>query len=240
MFTPRIYYPHPFSIGDEIEFDKESSHYFLNVLRLKPQEEIILFNGQDGEFKAEFIPLKKIAHAKIMSFAAINREPSFALHLGQAIARGDRMDLVIQKATELGVSEITPLLTRKCNIKLDEVNSPKKMQHWQRIIISACEQSGRTALPLLHPPRPLTDWAAQPFSGCSLLFDLNGSQSLKNISKPTAIRLAIGPESGWTSEENSLLLTKGFEACTLGPRVLRTETAGLAAISILQGLFGDV
>lgn len=240
MFIPRIYYPHPLQTGELITFDKEISHYLAQVLRLKNDFSIILFNGMGGEYHANFFLDRKKSQASILSFDNVSRESVLKLHLGQGLARGDRMDYAIQKATELGVTSITPLITKFCSVKLAEERTPKRLLHWQNIAISASEQSGRTQVPIIHPPLPLDQWIQQSFEGLSLLFELNSDLSLNKIEPENTIRLAIGPESGWDESEALLMIAQGFKACSLGPRILRTETAGVAAISILQGVFGDL
>lgn len=240
MFIPRIYYPHAITVGSLITLDKENSHYLITVLRLKNDDSVILFNGEGGEFSGQCHILKKSAQIFVLDFKDVQRQSNVALHLGQALVRGDRMDLVIQKATELGVTSITPLLTARCAVKMDEEKSIKRHVHWEKIAISACEQCGRTEIPKIHPVRSFKEWIAQPFNGLSIGFDIQGRHSLKNLSPMAQIRLAIGPESGWLEEETHQLITGGFINCQLGPRILRTETAAIAAVSIVQALFGDL
>ncbi len=156
------------------------------------------------------------------------------------MARGDRMDFVKQKSTELGVDSIAPLFTKHCAVKLDEQRSSKRLQHWQNIAISAAEQSGRTNIPAISTPQTLTEWASLPFAGTSLIFDPQSTTRLKDLAPNTHIRIAVGPESGWDEHEVAFMEKQGFVICSLGPRILRTETAGITAISILQGLFGDL
>lgn len=240
MFIPRIYYPHPINTGDLIALDKTTSHYLTHVLRLKNEESVILFNGDTNEYGAKFFVEKKRALVSIISSYQVQRESFIHLHLGQGLARGDRMDFVIQKATELGVTTIAPLFTKHCAVKLDEERSTKRIQHWQNIAISAAEQSGRTHLPAIISPSLLTEWAATPFEGTSLVFDPESECRLKDLVPEKHIRVAIGPESGWDPHEVAFMEQHGFTRCRLGPRILRTETAGIAALSIIQGLFGDI
>ncbi len=240
MFIPRIYYPHPLQSGENVSLEKETAHYVTTVIRLRNEDLVILFNGDGGEYVAKLFIEKKRAMASIMSFNDINKESSLEIHLGQGLARGDRMDIVIQKATELGVTSITPLFTKQSNVKLSEERADKRLHHWQKIAISACEQSGRTLIPTIHEPVNLTDWVQQNFAGTSILLDTNCQSPLKALPPPTAIRLAIGPESGWEEHESAFMISHDFTPATLGPRILRTETASIAAISILQGLFGDL
>jgi 16S rRNA (uracil1498-N3)-methyltransferase len=240
MFVPRIYYPHPLTENTTLELDKNTSHYLANVLRLKDNERVILFNGQGGEYQGQLTVLKKKVNVQILHFQDVSREAALALHLGQGLIRGDRMDYVIQKATELGVASITPLISATCSVKLDNERSEKRILHWQNIAVSAAEQSGRTQVPVIHSPSPLANWVNQAFTGLSMIFDLDAKTALKNIRPTKEMRLAVGPESGWIEQETAFMVQKGFQACTLGPRILRTETAPVVALSILQGLFGDI
>lgn len=240
MFIPRIYYPYTLQTGELITLDEITSHYLRHVLRLQNEEAVILFNGTEGEYTAKFFTEKKKSVVNIISYQTVARSSPLHIHIGQGLARGDRMDLVMQKATELGVTAITPLFTKNCAVKLAEERSIKRLQHWQNIAISAAEQSGRTNVPEILTPQTLTEWGALPFVGTSLVFEPQSSLHLKNLSPATHIRLAIGPESGWDPHEISFMEKHGFITCSLGPRILRTETAGIAAISVLQGLFGDL
>lgn len=242
MFIPRIYLSQPLSSGIDLPLEKEISHHLMHVLRLKDQEKVIVFNGAGGEYEATFcIHKKTVAKLRLSTFHNISRCSLLPCHLGQGLARGDRMDFVIQKATELGVSSVTPLFTTQSIVKLESERAEKKHQHWQKIAISASEQCGRTDIPVIYPPCSLTEWVHKPFSGYSIIFDTTNIQPLNTIvPTPKAFRLAIGPEAGWHPQEKKLLLHQAFQPHSLGPRILRTETAGLAALSILQGLFGDL
>ncbi len=240
MFIARVFYPHPLELGESIAIDKETAHYLQTVLRLKNEDRAILFNGQGGEFTVSLHFDKKRITATLIDFNNIIRESPLEIHLGQGLVRGDKMDFVIQKATELGVSSITPLFSKQSNVKLDEERSNKRLHHWQNIAISACEQCGRTKVPQINPPLPLTNWIEQPFLGDSLVFSPQGKQSLKSLEARFPMRIAIGPESGWDENEVKAMVKNHFQEITLGPRILRTETAGLTVLSILQGLYGDI
>lgn len=240
MFIPRVFCAFPLATAQSITLDNTAEHYLLNVLRLKNQSAVILFDGVGGEYSATLSIIGKKVHAHIHAFIATQREALLSLHLGQTLVRGDRMDWVIQKATELGVHQLTPLLTAHCAVKLDEARSKKRLHHWQQIAISASEQCGRTQLPIIHPPLPLQEWVKQNNHVLSLIFEPTSHCSLKNIPPAKAIRLAIGPESGWSHQEIALMQENGFMCCSLGPRILRTETAAITAISLLQGLYGDL
>lgn len=240
MFIPRIYFPVPLSAGETVLANDKIAHYLTSVLRLRSADNIILFNGEGGEYTAELLIEKKKVSLAIMNFVNVDRRSSIQIHLGQGLARGDRMDFVIQKATELGVTSITPLFTKHCAVKLDEARGQKRMTHWLNIAISASEQCGRTEIPIIHPPISLQDWAIQPFAGSSIVFEIGDTQSLKSLSHSTMMRLGIGPESGWDESETAFMINQEFIPCRLGPRILRAETASITAISLLQGFFGDL
>lgn len=242
MFIPRIYYPSPFSEQQTITLDKDASHYINKVLRLKEGAALILFNGEGGEYSAKIVHSLKQTIVQIEHFNNINRESTIHVHLGHGLARSERMDWVVQKTTELGVNEITPLETMRSLVKLEADRKEKRQSHWEKVAISACEQSGRTQIPTLHLPSKLKEWAAQPFDGLSIYFDLTSSTSLKSLATHphTRIRVAIGPESGWHEEESLYLKQQGFTPVCLGPRILRTETASVTALSCLQALWGDL
>jgi len=183
-----------------------------------------------------------VVNVRIDSMQAVASESPLAITLVQGIARGEKMDLILQKATELGVARVMPVLAERTEVKLDAERTAKRMSHWQSVIVSACEQSGRARVPTLEAPAPLSAAAASLESDCmKLTLDPQGEQSLKRVRVPTAgLAIAIGPEGGWSPRDRQTLQAAGFEGLRLGPRVLRTETAGLAAIAALQARFGDL
>ncbi|HEX5793474.1 MAG TPA: 16S rRNA (uracil(1498)-N(3))-methyltransferase, partial [Rheinheimera sp.] len=162
------------------------------------------------------------------------------IHLGQGISRGDRMDFAIQKAVELGVTEITPLFTERCGVKLDGERLAKRNEQWQKIAVSACEQSGRSIVPTVHPAINLQDWLAQQTKELKLTLHPRANDTIKTLTPNSHLRLVIGPEGGFTDHEMQQTSNAGFQGIQLGPRVLRTETAALTAISALQLQFGDL
>lgn len=240
MFIPRIYFPHPISLGNPLACDEKTSHYLCHVLRLKSGDPIIVFNGQGGEYSADIHFEKKKVTLTPTTYHDVNRSSSLNIHLGQAISRGDRMDFAIQKATELGVNDITPLFSEYTAVKLEEGRSQKRMTHWMNIAISAAEQSGRTDIPVIHPPLTVQEWIKMPFTGTSICFDIGPYASLKALPSSSHVRIAIGPESGWSTKEHTFMKESAFTICSMGPRILRTETAGMTAIALLQGFFGDL
>lgn len=240
MFLPRIYYPFPMSNHQSLHLADDVCHYLMHVLRAKPGDQLYLFNGQGGEYIATITHRHKSITVQINEYIDTNRESNLHIQLGQGIARAERMDYVIQKSTELGVTEVSPLETKRSIVKLDGSRKEKRQQHWEKIAVSAAEQSFRTAVPHIHLPQPLKNWAAQPFDGISIYFDTTNQLPVRSLTPHTRFRIAIGPESGWDEEETDFLKQHEFVPLSLGPRILRTETAGVAAISIIQGLWGDL
>jgi 16S rRNA (uracil1498-N3)-methyltransferase len=203
---------------------------------------VTLFNGQGGEYTAELVEAKKgKATVTINSFNQVDRESSLSIHLAIGISRGERMDWIVQKATELGVSEITPLFTERCEVKLSGDRLDKKVGHWQQVAISACEQSQRNRIPSVNTPIKLEQWQQDCEASLKLVLHHRTEKSLGDMLAPSAeIALLIGPEGGLSEREIEQAISLDFSSLALGPRVLRTETAPLAAISILQSLWGDM
>lgn len=242
MRIPRIYFNGNLHEGLLLTLPPETSHYIIHVLRLKKGSLLILFNGLDGEFNTEIIDIhKKQAAINVKSFIARNVESPLKIHLAQGISRQDKMDLVIQKAVELGVSTITPLITEFCGVKLDKERLEKRLDHWRKVIISACEQSGRNIVPTLFGVTTFANWLLNGiYADSKLICHPNSSQTIATISKPTDVILLIGPEGGLSDNELMKAKENNYTQISLGPRVLRTETATLAAITLLQGYWGDI
>lgn len=242
MRISRFFVPELISVDTEISLPSDTSHYIVNVLRLRESEPVVLFNGDGNEYAGELSHVSKRAvSVHINAKLALSSESPLSLHLGQGIAKGDRMDFVLQKATELGVTEITPLITERCNVKLNAERWEKKAQQWHKIIASACEQSGRNVLPKLHPPVVLQEWLKQPTQQVRLLLHPTAEQTLPTLPiRQQGARILIGPEGGLSDAEIYQAGEAGFNHIKLGPRVLRTETAALSIISVLQAQFGDL
>ncbi|AGH80707.1 hypothetical protein PCNPT3_03825 [Psychromonas sp. CNPT3] len=241
MRYPRFYDPQSFSLHNEFELaDNVAQH--IHVLRLKEGLNIILFNGLGGQFTATLINVKKRScTVKITAFTQTDNESPLHLHLGQVISRGERMEFIIQKSVELGVNEITPLLSERCGVKVNVERMAKKHQQWQKIAIAACEQSGRNIVPIVHPPQQMQQWCTQSTDALQLTLHPRALLSIKTLPDNISnIRLLIGPEGGLSDGEINLTKTLNFTETLLGPRVLRTETATLTAISALQFRFGDL
>lgn len=228
--------------GLTLFLNDDAHHHLFTVLRCHEGEEIILFNGQGESWHARITQLiKKSGKMQLLEKLSDNPESSLPIHLAQAISKGDRMDFIMQKATELGVTSITPIISERCHIKLDQERWEKKTKHWQQIIIHACEQCGRNTLPILHPVIALSTWLTQEQSGLKLILSPKATQTLTKIPQPDQVTLLIGPEGGLSQQEIAWACERfDFQAMRLGPRVLRTETAAVAALSVIQYEWGDL
>ena len=243
MRIPRIYYPHSLAIHNTVTLDNATAHYVGHVLRLKNDSLLTIFNNRGGEYQCRIINRRKREiDIAIEKFDAIEKESPLNIHLGQAISRHEKMDWVIQKTTELGIQEITPLFTERCAVKLNEQRWQKRLQHWQSIAISACEQCGRNRLPIIHPPQQLADWVIAQQNELKLILSPHESSSLdiKNNTTIENISLLIGAEGGLSEQEINIAKQQQFQPIQLGSRILRTETAAVTALSILQYQWGDL
>lgn len=242
MRIPTIYTETELFEQRDIELDAAAAHHIANVLRMKTDDQVRLFNGSGFFFSATITQSsKKNVSVHIDSAQQASTESSLHTHLGQVMSRGDRMDYAIQKSTEMGVNEITPLMSERCELKLKADREAKRLAHWQQVAISAAEQCGRATVPKVHPIASLEDWIKQQSSlGLSLVFHHRDTQNLTQIQTPPShVNLLIGPEGGLTSSEIEQARQANFLACTFGPRVMRTETAPVACLSVLQWLWGD-
>jgi 16S rRNA (uracil1498-N3)-methyltransferase len=215
------------------------------VLRLGIGDALRLFNGRGGEFDAHIEAVhRNQVTVKIGAHHAVERESPLAITLLQGIARGEKMDLILQKATELGVTAIVPVLMARSSVRLDAKSAATKQQHWQAVVISACEQCERNTVPEVSAPRSLAESLAEPSAGLNLLLNpIEGAATLPQLlahASGRPIRLLVGPEGGFDPSEVAAATQNHFRPCRLGPRVLRTETAGLAALAALQSLAGDL
>lgn len=238
----RIYQAGSYKKDDLLELSPEASHHVALVLRMQPGQKLTLFCGDNREFEALIHAVKKKqVWVQIAEVKEKSRESPLKIHLAQAISKGERMEWVMQKSVELGVSSIRPLITERCVVKLDKDRWEKKWHQWQSIVMSACEQCGRNEIPLVHPPMVLQDYLAHVNSPLRLILDPESSITWRHYDlNHSDIDLLIGPEGGLSSDEIQQAHQHNFSSLTLGPRVLRTETAALAALSILQALGGDL
>lgn len=250
MRVPRVYLDQALQSGAELALEKASAHYLVSVLRLRTDDALIVFNGSGGEYTATLQSATNKQATITVGRHSPGVEPSpVQIVLAIGLSRGERMDWVIQKAVELGVNAIIPLFTERCEVKLKGERALKKRGHWQQIAISACEQSQRNDVPTIKPPQPLSEFLAALVTPSDtdlrLILDPRAEQSLSStLLNPRAsaktIVLLSGPEGGFSDGEVELAQQKGVIAIGLGPRVLRTETAPLAALSIVQALLGDM
>lgn len=242
MRIPRIFQPFPLSQSSVLELDEDGFAHVGRVLRMTEGQQLCLFNGDGKDYLAEIITAgKKSMSVRITSVADNHSESPLNLHLGQVISRGDRMDFTLQKSVELGVNTITPLFSERCGVKLAGERLDKKVAQWQKIVISACEQCGRATVPEVRPVMELSDWCAEQTSALKLNLHPRASHGIQGLAADTArIRLLIGPEGGLSAEEIAMTEQHQFTEVLLGPRVLRTETAALTAITALQMKFGDL
>jgi len=241
MRISRLYLPQALSPGAAVPLDADSAHYLRTVLRLKKGAKLTVFNGEGGEYPA-FVQEtgKETIHLALGEFNPREAESPLHTHLGLGISRGERMDLALQKAVELGVSAITPLHTEHCVVRLDEDRKGQRLRHWRKLVQSACEQCGRNRLPEVFEPMSLEDWVGEQ-AGLRLFLDPHGGKRLGELPPPSGpVCLLSGPEGGFADHERQTALASGFIALRLGPRVLRTETAALAALAAIQTVWGDL
>ncbi len=239
MRLSRIHTAQALVPGSEVEMDARACRYLSQVLRLRAGQSIILFNGDGRDCAAELTRCdRRGCTARIGNVLSTESQARLPIHLGIGISRGERMDFAIQKSVELGVQALTPLTTSRSVVQLTSERRDKRMEHWQGVIISACEQCGRSRLPVLHPPLSLGDWLNGQPTG--LLLYHEAAHTLATVAPPEGtLNLLIGPEGGLGEDERNLAIRSGFTDVRLGPRVLRTETAPLAALAAIQVLWGD-
>lgn len=242
MTLSRIYTPQLLTTGMELELEANSSMHLLRVLRLRIHDELELFNGKGLVFKAVLIAEKKqTAIVRVIEQLSKNNESPLYIHLGQAISKGERMDYTMQKSSELGVNKITPLFSDFVNVKLEPSRIQNRLAHWNRVIIGACEQSGRSMVPELSEPMQLAEWLKTCNEQQKIMLEPTvETVLLQPQQNPQSVAILIGPEGGFNAQEIELAMAAGFQAVRLGPRILRTETAGPVAIAIAQYLWGDL
>jgi 16S rRNA (uracil1498-N3)-methyltransferase len=244
MSLTRLFVSNELKTGQQLQLNDEQTRYVGRVLRLRAGDSMTLFNGEDGEFDTILESVgKNTATVLIGAKLESATESPLKVHLVQGISRSERMDLVIQKATELGVKRISPVLTEFGVVKLDPKRAARRRDHWQGIARSACEQSGRTRPPLIDDPIALNDWfgAHTKAADNDLILRPGATTALSSLSAPaTKICLLIGPEGGFSDSEYEHAALAGFGEVSIGPRILRTETAAFAALAVVQALWGDL
>lgn len=236
----RLYLQTVLAEGATITLPDAAARHVVQVLRLRPGAPLTLFNGAGGEFAAALDSASKVAATvRVGAHRTVERESTLALTLAQCVSKAERMDYTLQKAVELGVQRIVPLLSSRSVVRLDAGRWEKKREHWQGVIASACEQCGRNRLPELRSVQPLSSWLAES-AGLRLVLAPSAEQTLRTLPAFTAASLLVGPEGGLSADEIKEAIRRGCTPVGLGPRVLRTETAGVAALAAIQALWGDL
>lgn len=242
MHITRIFVDSPLICNESVELPESASHHISKVLRMRPEQELHVFNGRGGYYSALITAIGKRSVTIVpLEFLEEARESNLKITLAQGISRGQHMDYAVQKAVELGVTRIVPLVTEYSNVHIDQDRIENKLTHWRSIIIHACEQCGRTRVPDLISPRPFTDWVAEAGHGIKIILAPSAGKTLKEITATEPdVTLLTGPEGGFSEDEIARAVAAGYQLITLGPRVLRTETAAVAALSAIQVLWGDL
>lgn len=244
MRTIRIHVDQPLAVNLTLALPGQAGEHVARVLRLAEGDPITLFNGDGNDYPAQIQAVgKREVTVQVQAAQPVDNESPLRLTLAQGVARGEKMDLIVQKATELGVARIVPLLTERSEVKLDPARAEKRLAHWRAVAASACEQSGRARLPEITPTLPLEAWLRGLTDEGALRLALlpEGAQRPGELRfAPAGGLLVVGPEGGLGQRDTAALADAGFTGLKLGPRILRTETAGLAALAALQALHGDV
>ena len=242
MRVPRLFLPARLREGACVDLPGEVAEHLGRVLRLGPGADLTLFDGEGGEWQATIEVLERgRVGVRVGGHRPADRESPLHLILAQGISRGERMDYTLQKAVELGVSRIVPIVTERSVVRLSAERRKRRAEHWAKVVQAACEQCGRTRVPRLLPVATMDEWLSGVVPGLKLLLiRKEGACRLSELAPDPSITLLIGPEGGFAAEEASAAERAGYRALRLGPRVLRTETAAVAALSALQALWGDL
>jgi 16S rRNA (uracil1498-N3)-methyltransferase len=238
----RVYVEEPLAAGKSCTLEGSAANHIMRVLRLRDGDTLTLFDGRGGEYGARIAGFSKHSvQVDVQEHRDLERESRLRLTLAQGISRGERMDWVMQKATELGVTRIIPVITGRTVVKLDERQGEKKVEHWRAIVIAACEQSGRNRVPEVAAPCAFHEvLRTGDDARKKLLLSPTGKLNARDLSLSGEATLLVGPEGGLSPDEQELAVSAGFEQVRMGPRVLRTETAAIAALTILQHDYGDL
>jgi 16S rRNA (uracil1498-N3)-methyltransferase len=243
MRVTRCHVENPLAVGQTLSLPEEAANHLVRVMRLREGDGCVLFNGDGHDYHATLVVVgKRDAQVRIEAASALDNESPLHITLLQGIARGEKMDLILQKATELGVAAIVPVNAERTEVKLDAARAGKRLAHWTSVVVSACGQSGRARVPGVAAPQSLLEAARQvPAQALKLTLDPLGEHRLSTLPPaPGGVVIAIGPEGGWSPRDRQVLAEAGFQGLQLGPRILRTETAGLAAIAAVQARLGDL
>lgn len=241
MRIPRFYCSDLNAVDEVVKLPTDAHRHAVQVLRLKTGATVRLFDGAGLEYEASLHEVSKRESTAILSTTVSNNnESNLSLTLIQGISRGERMDYTLQKAVELGVNRIVPVVTERCNVQLSGQRADKKLAHWQGVIISACEQSGRRTMPVLDNIISFDEMLSEFDSGSRLILEPTAEIGFKRLPPQTETSLVIGPEGGFSESEVEEAINNGFQAIQFGPRILRTETAAVSALAVLQTLWGDL
>lgn len=244
MRIPRIFIDEPLRAGIVVLLPEQGGEHVARVLRLERGHPLILFNGDGHEYDATLASLaKRAVTAEVERVREVDRESKLHITLAQGVARGEKMDWILQKATELGVARVVPLVTERTEVKLDEERAERRVAHWRSVVAGACEQSGRTRVPHIEMPVRLDRWLSDLGDDAALRLALlpEGDAVLREFAQmDDGVVLCVGPEGGFSENDVGLLKHARFHGLRLGPRILRTETAGIAAMAALQALAGDL
>lgn len=243
MRVIRAFVDRPLAVGATVDLPEDAAAHLVRVLRLREGDACVLFNGDGFDHDARLVAAgKRGATAEIVTTRAVDLESPLRIILVQGIARGEKMDWILQKATELGVAAFVPVSSDRSEVKLDAERAAKRHAHWRSVVVSACEQSWRSRVPGVAAPQTLTAaLAALPADSARWLLDPEAADGIATMPPPAgAVVLAVGPEGGWSDNDRATLVAASFGGLRLGPRILRTETAGMAAIAALQARFGDL
>lgn len=237
----RLYFPAEIPVHGVVVLPAASAHHLIHVLRVRAGETVVMFDGRGSEYDAVVQRIDKSGVTlQVGESRAVDRESALEVTLAQGISSGERMDYTVQKAVELGVTEIQPLATERSVVRLDSARATKRVAHWQAIVAAACEQCGRNVVPAVLPVAALSTWLAASADGVRLTLAPGAQMKLADLEKPgSRVMLLVGPEGGLSPRERSDAEAAGFRSVNLGPRILRTETAALAALAAMQTLWGD-
>ncbi|HEY1898313.1 MAG TPA: 16S rRNA (uracil(1498)-N(3))-methyltransferase [Steroidobacteraceae bacterium] len=242
MRLNRVYAEAPVRGRAQLDLTGTAAHHVTRVLRLRVGDPLVLFDAAGGEYTASVGALSRdTVRVTVGEYREVNRESPLHVTLAQGISRGERMDVVVQKATELGVQHIVPLLAERTVVRLDEAQAAKRLRHWRAIAVAACEQCGRNQLPEISAPMSLQDFLVSDYpQGLRLVLSPHGGMKAQELPASAAATLLIGPEGGLSDAEQAAARAAQFTGLVLGPRILRTETAALAALAVIQQQLGDL
>ena len=242
MRLTRVFVDEPLATGKSLNVGGSAANHIMRVLRAREGDELTLFDGRGGEYGARIAGFRKNSvQVELKEHRTVERESMLDLTLAQGISRGERMDWVMQKATELGVTRVVPVITERTMVKLDERQAARKIEHWRAIVISACEQCGRNRVPELTLPTSYIEAVrAIDHDVTRVLLSPTGTLRARDLGNPSRVAILIGPEGGLSDNEQEAAIAAGFQPLRMGPRILRTETAAIAALAALQHNFGDI